>query len=276
MQQYRGVEQEGLGVQAVLLLLLGALIVYINRFTHLDFTVADWFYSSSQHAFPLQHQWWAEQLLHNRLKHFSTVLWFGLLAWVLVQRFVRKAGWSHQALFVLISSMVSAAVVSLLKTKSMHSCPWDLQAYGGQSTWLPLFYDASSVDLSQAGSGKCFPSGHASVGLMWLGVFFLPRIRRALAWPAGRHQRALSVAVLSLSLVVGLVQLVRGAHFLSHVLATLWLCWLISLLVSALYIRLFVVYSRPYCYSSQSNSKNKMGEFACQPLSEPKDHPSLP
>nr|WP_306173648.1 phosphatase PAP2 family protein [Limnobacter humi] len=257
-------------------MLFGVFIVYLNRYTRIDFDVADWFYSSAQHAFPLQHQWWAEQLLHNRLKHLSTVLWFALLVWMLAQRYVRKAGWSHAAVFVLISSVLSAAVVSLLKTRSLHSCPWDLQTYGGQSTWLPLFYDATDNDLSQAGSGKCFPSGHASVGLMWLGVLFLPRIRRALAWPEGRYQRTLSIAVVLLSLVVCVVQLVRGAHFLSHVLATLWLCWVISLSVSWVYARLFVVYSRPYCYSSQSNSKNKMGESLCQPLSVPKDQPSLP
>ena len=65
----------------------------------------------------------------------------------------------------------------------------------------------------------CFPAGHASAGYAWMALYFF--------FLATRPQwRWLGLAVgIVLGLLFGVVQQLRGAHFLSHDLWTAVICW---------------------------------------------------
>ena len=70
--------------------------------------------------------------------------------------------------------------------------------------------------MRDGGSGRCFSSGHATKGFAFLTQFFLWRPfnrRRARLW--------LTAAML-FGLAMGALQVVRGAHYVSHVLWTAW------------------------------------------------------
>jgi membrane-associated PAP2 superfamily phosphatase len=106
-------------------------------------------------------------------------------------------------------------VISLLKQLSSSHCPWDLARYGGEQPYVRIF------DILPAGAipGHCLPAGHASsaLWLLSLAVYWLPAQARA-----ARVTAFLGITAGSL---LGFLQQLRGAHFLTH---TLWSLWIAS------------------------------------------------
>jgi len=92
--------------------------------------------------------------------------------------------------------------------------------YGGDLPFFELF----SNPPSGVEAGRCFPAGHSSGGFSLSAFYFAfmhnkPRFANGMLWIA-----------LSTGLFMGLVQIMRGAHFLSHVLWSGWVVWM-SLLI---------------------------------------------
>ena len=109
----------------------------------------------------------------------------------------------------------------MLKQASSSHCPWDLARYGGSAPYVRLL-DALPAGV---GPGHCLPAGHDS-SVLWLlafAVFFLPS--------RPRMASLVFVLMLALSCAAGWLQQLRGAHFLSH---TLWSVWIACALLFAL------------------------------------------
>ncbi|MDZ7871378.1 MAG: phosphatase PAP2 family protein [Rheinheimera sp.] len=116
---------------------------------------------------------------------------------------------------LLLSLALSLAGVAIIKHSLPMDCPWDLQPFGGDQSFIGLF---SSWPAHRA-PNACFPAGHASIGYAWLGLyFFCLQLYPALAKPA-----LLFAMLLGISL--GLVQQLRGAHFISHDITSAAWCW---------------------------------------------------
>ncbi|MGJ7543912.1 phosphatase PAP2 family protein [Variovorax sp. LT1R16] len=118
----------------------------------------------------------------------------------------------------------SVLAVSLLKHASHTSCPWDLRDFGGKAVHLSHW----AWGLNDGGPGGCFPAGHASAALAYIGGWFVWRRhlpRAAMYWLA---------ASLGLGLVLGIAQQWRGAHYMSHTLWTAWVCWAVGWLADGL------------------------------------------
>ncbi|WP_130803802.1 phosphatase PAP2 family protein [Acinetobacter ihumii] len=118
---------------------------------------------------------------------------------------------------VVLGMLLSVSVVGLLKSHSIHACPWSmLEVSGSQFNWNKPIH----------GLGKCFPGGHASAGFSLFILYFAYR----------PYYPTLARFGLCLALVMGIsmsaVQMLRGAHFLSHNLWAAWWCWLICYLFS--------------------------------------------
>lgn len=114
-----------------------------------------------------------------------------------------------------VTVLASVLVVSLIKTHSRTSCPWDLQAFGGIARYVSHW----RLGVDDGGPGKCFPAGHASAAFAYVGGWFVWRRRApAIAW------RWLVFAALA-GVVLGIGQQMRGAHYMSHTLWTAWICW---------------------------------------------------
>lgn len=185
-----------------------------------DFWFADLLYRLEGNHWALQHAWLTNQLIHGAGKWLSQlgalcVLIATLRAWR-VPAHPRRWAW----LALLSSLAVSTGLVSLFKHLTRMDCPWDLARYGGHRTFYGLLESRHGLPAS-----GCFPAGHASAGYAWLALYFFalavaPRWR----WPA------FAVALAS-GLVFGLSQQLRGAHFLSHDLWSLALCWSVPLLL---------------------------------------------
>ncbi len=122
--------------------------------------------------------------------------------------------------------LLCVTLVGLIKRFSLSSCPWELAEFGGVahfvSHWLPGVRDG--------GPGGCFPSGHAVTAFAFFGAWQLWQLWRP--WrPA--LARWLLLSVLVMGALFGAVQLVRGAHYVSHTLWTAWICWTLCALAAA-------------------------------------------
>ena len=120
-----------------------------------------------------------------------------------------------------LAAVLVPVVISMLKQASSAHCPWDLARYGGTAPYLRLF-EALPPGVA---AGHCLPAGHASsaLWLVSLCVLCLP------ARP--RQARQLARAAVLFGGLVGWMQQLRGAHFLTH---TLWSIWLACAVVLAI------------------------------------------
>ncbi|MBK6729099.1 MAG: phosphatase PAP2 family protein [Xanthomonadales bacterium] len=171
-------------------------------------------------------QWWLKDhfitrtLIHRGGKYLSLTLWFATFAsWLYVRSRADLIAWRRPLLYLLLAPLIATFLVSTLKSLTAIDCPWDMQGYGGTRPYFGLF-DARPFGLRDSG---CFPSGHASAGYCWLALYFFfgsvaPRWR-----PIGL------IIGLGLGLTFGIAQQLRGAHFASHDIVTLLVCWLTAM-----------------------------------------------
>ena len=116
----------------------------------------------------------------------------------------------------LVLGVLSALlVVALIKQASWSSCPSDLLEFGGSAQYVSHWL----WGVRDGGGGHCFPAGHASTGFAFIAGYF------CLHEKAPRQARLWLAAALLAGLALGLVQQLRGAHYLSHVLWSGWFCW---------------------------------------------------
>jgi len=169
-------------------------------------------------GFALHDNWFLTQVVHEGGKRASWIalaLLFVAIRWpVGPLRRLRLA----ERVQLALSVVVSVVVVSLIKTTSHTSCPWDLQDFGGVAHHVSHW----AWGVRDGGPGRCFPGGHASAAFAYMGGYFALRRaapRAALAWLAG---------AMALGFVFGWAQQMRGAHYMSHTLWTAWICWTVG------------------------------------------------
>ena len=209
---------------AAVLLVAAVLIVLLVSFTDVDLQLADAYFDAGQAKFPWQHAWLTEVFSHLLLKRVLIVLGLGFIGVALWDR-MRPGRCSPlqtvRLRIVALSAVLIPAVTSLVKSFSSSHCPWDLARYGGSAPYIRL------LDTFPAGMapGQCMPGGHASsaLWLIALTVFFLPR---------RPHAAALCfVLTLGLGMALGWLQQMRGAHFLSHTLWSMWIACTVLLVL---------------------------------------------
>jgi membrane-associated PAP2 superfamily phosphatase len=208
------------------LILSGIVILWIGNYTNIDLALADAMFDRASGTFPWHHAWLAERFNHDILKtilQVSGVTAVALAAWDWARP---QPYWTAQrrvGLRVLaLSAILVPTCISVLKHFSDSHCPWDLQRYGGREPYVRL------LEMLPAGvsPGQCLPGGHASsaLWLVALAVFWLPHRPRMAAAVGG--------LTLAFGLAVGWMQQLRGAHFLTH---TLWSMWIAVVIVGVLY-----------------------------------------
>ena len=175
----------------------------------LDLAVAQWFGNS--HGFPLRDHWLFSTVLHTGGRAAGYVL----AGWLVVKLLLPDEPHRARIAWLLATAVSGMLLVSVIKHRSLSSCPWDLQPFGGPATHVSHWL----WGVADGGPGRCFPAGHANqpasqakAADAWRDL----NPRRARVWLAG---------ALAAGLVLGLAQQVRGAHFASHTLWTAWVCW---------------------------------------------------
>ena len=175
-------------------------------------------------GFPLKDNWWLSNLLHDKLRLVAQLLFGAMLVWA---SWPMRAGGLPRRERWLLAGLVLASllVVNLVKISSRTSCPWDLQAFGGEASHVSHWL----LGVGDGGGGRCFPGGHASSAFAFFALC-LPWL-----YPPAGTQRATALGwrwlalVLTMGAIAGVTQTLRGAHHPSHTLWTLVICAGISL-----------------------------------------------
>ncbi|MDO9183943.1 MAG: phosphatase PAP2 family protein, partial [Bacteriovorax sp.] len=114
----------------------------------------------------------------------------------------------------LIILPLSVAVIG--KNMTNVQCPDDLNHFAGKIPYVKLFDSYPKNPESLDGKfrrGHCFPAGHASGGFALLSLVCFFRERKNKIWAF--------VFAMSMGWTMGVYQMLRGAHFLSHHLTTM-------------------------------------------------------
>lgn len=202
------------------------IILWLGQYTNIDLAIEDYYYDPKLQTFPWYNTWFADRFMHSILK--NVIIKFGqcLLLFIILDVLFRF-NWMTplyrlQSRFVgLIALFVPSLITGLKQLSGLH-CPVDLARYGSGDIAFYRFLDAIPAQIN---AGHCFPAGHATSGL-WLAAF-------CIFWLPTKPKKAVQVFFVGLSvgLIMGWIQQMRGQHFLFH---TLWSAWLTSLIVLTL------------------------------------------
>lgn len=209
----------------LLALLVTSAVISIGS---IDRSLADYFYSLQGNSWAWKDTWIAEEFLHKGARAVSVVVALVLLLLVFVSRFHSSlAPHKKSLLYFFVATAGGSLLVSLFKSTLAVSCPWEFDRYGGD-----LFYSGVVEQLFLRNGEGCFPAGHASAGYAWISAYFFG------VYYQSKWRWLGLILPLMAGIVLGLVQQVRGAHFISHDLWSLAVCWILSF---GLYVVFFEV-----------------------------------
>jgi len=205
-----------------LLIALGVAFEYSG----LDIWWVSLFYDADKQLWPYGSHWLFEDILHSGGQLFDKVfalIW--LFSFIVINLKKELVRYRKIFLYFLLASVASPVLVGIGKNMIHIYSPWDLQVFNGAQLYIRLF------DPVPAGApvGNSFPAGHASGGYCFLSLYFV-----FLRYRSSYRIYGLFFS-LGLGLAFGVAQQIRGAHFPSHDMATILICWYTSLAVYFLF-----------------------------------------
>jgi membrane-associated PAP2 superfamily phosphatase len=182
----------------------------------LDLKVQSWFWDGFDWLIPKDSGWF-HRLAYTGPKILLYVFALGLLGTVAFP--ARSPAWlgRRRAAYIFLSLAVVSLVCTQLRSVTQMATPRDLTIYGAvaPNAWEHLLL----FDAKPAGyPSHAFPAGHASGGFALLSLAF--------AWGTVSARRRGILIGIAYGGAMGLYQVARGEHFLSHTLATAAVAWL--------------------------------------------------
>lgn len=212
---------------AILLGIFALLIVWMGNATDIDTALADAAFDPVGRRFPWKDSWLADTFNHRILKAMLVSAGTAVIGAVILD-VLRPLGCVDAAArlrlrIVALSALLVPLLTGLLKQVSESHCPWDLALYGGAEPYVRLLESMPHG----VPAGHCMPGGHASsaLWLISLGVFWLPAHPRQAAFA--------TASALAGGFAVGWLQQLRGAHFLTHTLWSIWVAGAVVVLIIA-------------------------------------------
>ncbi len=210
---------------ATLLLLA---IFGVFEISGIDLWLQDRFYNFTTHA------WLVDQNAPSpRLLFYTgpkTLIW--VLGACLIGLALSPAHWrarlplrrvSKRDLWITIAAMAAAPLlIATGKATTNIFTPKEIRRYGGSVPYVKVC-EAYPPDDRPAKRGRGFPAGHASGGFALMALAGLARTRRT---------RGLCIAAgLTIGGIMGIYQMLKGAHYLSHTVISALACWIVFLLI---------------------------------------------
>jgi membrane-associated PAP2 superfamily phosphatase len=204
-------------------LALVPLLIWLEM--NIDVPTSAHFFDLQSASFPWRRHWLTEAI--HRFGRLPAVLTFLGFAMASVLQ-LRRRCWIQlaQTRFVWLTMLVCVIVVNLIKRTSHSACSWDLLEFGGRYPHLNWFDSLPST----LAPGHCWPGAFALSGFVLFAVYFYDYDR-------ARYRRAALTlaAVLLYANALGFVQVMRGAHGLSHQMWTGIICWYLTVACYGLY-----------------------------------------
>lgn len=207
-------------------LLLGALFVVLE-WSGADVWLSSHFYDANLKQWPFKDAWLIQKVFHKG----GRLVFFSLAGIILLSAI---ASWrSNSALhkhrkalvFLFLTSIVGPLIILVLKNHTHIYCPWDLHQFNGIKPYI-RFFDTVTPNLPV---GHCFPAAHAGSGFTFISFYFFFLVTQ----PRYRYWGLCFGLVLGS--FYGFTQQMRGAHFLSHDVMALIICWYASVVLFLLF-----------------------------------------
>lgn len=201
-----------------LLVALVGLVVLSQR--DLDARLVDFFYDVSKHDWPWKNDFWTQSVFHKGGRLLVWALAISSVGVTLLAGRTRLVGreFRDPGIYLCAAAALEMGIAALLKSQSLVPCPWHAARYGGELVHGALLAFSPGGVLH----GRCFPSGHAASGFAWMSFYYALR----------DHDLRLAYTGLLGGAVLGALfsatQVMRGAHFPSHDLASLLIVWTVA------------------------------------------------
>lgn len=191
------------------------------EYSGFDFWWISHFYDAKTHLWPFRGHWLFYTVIHEWGRYFEmgiAALWLIFFNLTFFINPLKK----HKKLLVyfLVASLAGPLFVGIGKNITHIYSPWDLRLFSGMMPYIRLF-DSVPNDMP---FGEAFPSGHASGGYAFFSLYFL---LKHLDSPFRKYGLLFGLV---LGFIFGIGQQVRGAHFPSHDLFSMAICWYAALI----------------------------------------------
>lgn len=199
-----------------------AFTVVAGELVPFDVRVSDRFFDWASGTWTYRRDFLFQRVLHDGASVLLASI--GVAALLVAIASVWVPGWRRfggRALAIAAAQLASILVIGLLKKWIGHPCPWEVDRYGGELPFLDPF--TPLPEGARAGTG--FPAAHAGYGFSLFALYF--------AWcdrDPSRARKWLWIAI-AVGNAFGLVQVARGAHFLSHQVWSGVLVWYLCMLL---------------------------------------------
>ncbi len=215
---------KGLWMTALPVLIVFLSIIIEN--SGLDIWWESLFFDASTLSWPLRDHWLFEKVIHEGGRLFNIFI-AGRWLLIFITTFLHKPLKKYQKpmLYFIVAAATGPVIVGILKQTTHIYTPWDIIPFSGEYPYIHLF-DTVPEGLP---AGEAFPSGHASGGYAFFSLYFLLHQLKS------PHKKYGIAAGLILGGIYGFGQQVRGAHFPSHDLYSLVICWYAAFLIYFLF-----------------------------------------
>lgn len=192
-----------------------------------DRILADYFYVIQGNDWAWKSSWLAETVFHKGGRALSLFLALISLT-LLIAAYLHRSLAVHKKplLYLFLATIGSSLLVSFFKAALAVSCPWEFDRYGGN-----LVYSTVIEQLFVRNGDGCFPAGQASAGYAWISCYFF-----GLYYQSKWRFAGLAIPIIS-GIILGVAQQIRGAHFISHDVWTLAICWFYSFALFLLFFK---------------------------------------
>ncbi|WP_416304832.1 phosphatase PAP2 family protein [Neptunicella sp. SCSIO 80796] len=207
-------------------LCIALLAILFIQYSGIDLYLSGLVYLPAEH-WQLKNSWLLDTVIHRGGRLVIAVAVMSMLLMTLLSLLPRYRNHAYRSvcIYLLVATLLSIGTVSLLKQITTLPCPWDVVGLGGNRHYLLL----GQVFSPRLQTGHCFPSGHASGGFALFSIYFaalrVSQLRRYS--DTGRTEKLWLLPGLITGTVFGLAQQLRGAHFLSHDIASAAVCWFV-------------------------------------------------
>lgn len=206
-----------LGKSVLINALILLFILISEKYSDYDLYIQDLFYNNDTKSWIISrtlHKQYLTYVFYSGLKAVVIVLALALII-KLIKAFYNKQKGSVKLRLItaLLSMTLITSSVSIGKMISNVYIPRQVQRYGGKYPYVRII-DPYPKDFVQVKRAKGFPAGHATTGFALLGLIFLYREKKSKTYVYALGMIA--------GWVAGIYQMLRGEHFLSHTLFTMF------------------------------------------------------
>lgn len=191
----------------------------------IDEKISSHFFSNNEWIY--RDNFFLEKILHKGGVLFSTTIlicFIGYFIYLWIKKTQDKKRLQYIG-FIVVSTLITILAVFFLKRWSTLPCPWNSTIYGG-GTIRPSIWQMFSLNFPSA---HCFPGGHASAGYSFLSIYF------GYLYVYGKRNWLSLVPGVLLGVIFGITQQMRGAHFISHDMGTIFISIISSWVTYTIY-----------------------------------------